>query len=275
MFYCMQLYTIHVIRFQKVFPAVFALLPNRTEATYIKMLTALKALAPTMNPHSITTDFEKAAKNAFQVVFPNAAQYGCLFHFGQCLWRRIQKLPEVSKNYIDDPDYALNVKCLSAIAFVPPLHAKEAFKTLISDDFYSSSSDIEALVDYIEENWIGGIRRGKERPARFPIAEWNCYQRVLDDQNRTNNAVEGWHRAFQSQLGASHPTLWKFIETIRGENSLNDVEVEQNSSGATPQPKRRKFVKLSERIKIIVDDYSNRSIAEFLRGIAHNLNLNV
>ncbi|ODM87861.1 hypothetical protein Ocin01_18821 [Orchesella cincta] len=35
-----QLYTIHVLRFQKVIPMVYALLPNRLETTYVKMLTA-------------------------------------------------------------------------------------------------------------------------------------------------------------------------------------------------------------------------------------------
>jgi len=114
---------------------------------------------------------------------------------------------------IANPEYALMVKFLTALAFVPSPAVKEAFDVLISDKFYSSSAHMEDLVDYVEENWIGGVRRGTERLPRFSIEEWNCYNRVTDGQVRTNNAVEGWHRGFQSQLGATHPTLWKFIET--------------------------------------------------------------
>jgi hypothetical protein len=26
---------------------------------------------------------------------------------------------------------------------------------------------------------------------------WNCYQRVLDGEERTNNSIEAWHRQFE------------------------------------------------------------------------------
>lgn len=204
------------------------------------MLSALRDLAQTLNPRSITTDFEKAAKNAFKKIFPGAVQNGCLFHLGQCFWRKIQKLPEVAKNYVEKPDYALKVKCLTALAFVPSSAVKEAFDALISDEFYASSSHMEDMVDYVEENWIGGIRRGKIRTARFAIEEWNCFDRLMNDQARTNNAVEGWHRGFQTQLGATHPIMWKFIETIQKEQSFNEVEIEKHLAGETPQPKSKK-----------------------------------
>lgn len=239
------------------------------------MLSALKELAPTLNPRSITTDFERAAKNAFKAVFPDTSQHGCLFHFGQCFWRQIQKLPEVSKNYVENPDYALRVKCLTGIAFVPPHFVKEAFQTLISDEFYSSSSDIERLVDYVEDTWIGVNRRGKSRPPRFAIEEWNCFHRVTNGIARTNNAVEGWNRAFQSQLGASHPTIWKFIEIIRKQQSLNEVHIQQHLGGQSPQPQRPKYRDVTERLKGIAEDFGNRNIIEYLKGIAHNLSLNV
>ncbi|ODM88747.1 hypothetical protein Ocin01_17935 [Orchesella cincta] len=231
-----QLYTIHVARFNKVIPTMYALLPNRLESTYVKMLNALKELVPNLKPVSVTTDYEKAAKNAFKSVFPNATQSGCLFHFGQCFWRKIQQLKDVSSKYVTDPDFALQVKCLTALAFVPPPSVKDAFEILIADEFYSSSRDMECLVDYVEDNWIGGNRRGKARPPRFDIAEWNYFHRVAEDLARTNNAVEGWHRGFQSQLGAAHPTIWKFIETIRKQQSLNELQMEQHLAGGTPQP---------------------------------------
>ncbi|ODM77881.1 hypothetical protein Ocin01_20181, partial [Orchesella cincta] len=243
-----QLYTIHVSRFGKVIPTVYALLPNRYESTYVKMLNALKDLAPNLNPRSITTDFERAAKNAFKVVFPVCTQHGCLFHLGQCFWRRIQTLPE---------------------------KVRKALAELISDPFYSSSTDIEDLVDYVEDNWVGGNRRGRERPPRFAIEEWNCHSRVIEDLSRTNNIVEGWHRGFQSQLGAAHPTIWKFIEAIKKQQSLNELQMEQQLAGESPQPQRGRYQDLTIRLKAVVEDFENRPISDYLTGIAHNLNLSV
>ena len=46
--------------------------------------------------------------------------------------------------------------------------------------------------NYIEENYIGAIRRGRFRRPRFPYALWDVYDRVLNSLPRTNNAVEGW-----------------------------------------------------------------------------------
>ncbi|ODM87485.1 FLYWCH-type zinc finger-containing protein 1 [Orchesella cincta] len=270
-----QLYTIHVARFNKVIPTVYALLPNRQQSTYVRLLTALKDLAPNLNPVSITTDFEKAAKNAFEIVFPNAMQNGCLFHFGQCFWRKIQSMPDVSKNYVSDPDYALKIKCLTALAFVPPHGVKEALEVLITDNFYSSSTDIESLVDYVEDTWVGTNRRGKERQPRFAIEEWNCFHRVAENLARTNNAIEGWHRGFQTTLGASHPSIWKFIDTVLKEQSLNELQMEQHLAGETPQPQRKRFRDLSDRLRALVEDFENRPIVDFLTGIAHNLSLSV
>ena len=61
-----QIYTIHAMINHRIFPCVFALLPNKTEATYNRFLTeVLNALRNIRNePEGILVDFEKAAMNA-------------------------------------------------------------------------------------------------------------------------------------------------------------------------------------------------------------------
>jgi hypothetical protein len=44
----------------------------------------------------IQIDFEAAAFNAVRNCFPNAQVKGCFFHFGQAIWRRVQRLGLVS-----------------------------------------------------------------------------------------------------------------------------------------------------------------------------------
>ena len=43
---------------------------------------------------------------------------GCLFHFGQAVWRNVQS-NGLSKKYSDDETFRLNVKKLIALAFAP------------------------------------------------------------------------------------------------------------------------------------------------------------
>lgn len=51
-------------------------------------------------------------------------------------------------------------------------------------------------MDYFEEYFIGRlVRNNRRRAPRFPIAIWNCFSRLNQQQPRTNNGNEGWHRA--------------------------------------------------------------------------------
>ncbi len=54
---------------------------------------------------------------------------GCLFHFGQCIWRHIQDCG-LTKKYHDDNDFHLNVKKLIALAFVPLVDVIKAYELL-------------------------------------------------------------------------------------------------------------------------------------------------
>ena len=88
-----QLYTIHAQVETKVVPCIFALLPDKTEETYVKLLRVLQSMIQNGNPRNVTTDFELASIQAFLTVFPNSKNNGCLFHFGQCIFRHIQQIP--------------------------------------------------------------------------------------------------------------------------------------------------------------------------------------
>ena len=62
------------------------------------------------------------------------------------------------------------------------------------------------------------------------------YDQTIGDLLRTNNAVEGWHRRFQANVGAYHPNFWKFIDILKREQSLNHVNISQARAGHQPEP---------------------------------------
>jgi hypothetical protein len=84
--------------------------------------------------------------------------------------------------------------------------------------------------------------------------------------------VEAWHRAIQSMMGMSHPTIWKFISGLRKMQNKRDGELEQLVAGNPAIGMRRRYKDFNIRIGNVVRDYANRTTTEFLRGIAHNLN---
>ena len=62
------------------------------------------------------------------------------------------------------------------------------------------------------------------------------FDAVMEGSPKTNNAVEGWHRAFNSALSANHVTVWKFINMLKREQSLQETKMEQQTAGA---PKKK------------------------------------
>jgi len=85
-----QLYTIHSYKSDCVVPLVYILMTNRTKNSYIEVLRQLLILNPQLDPLSILIDFEQPFISAFGEIFPKAVIKGCFFHFGQCVWRKIQ-----------------------------------------------------------------------------------------------------------------------------------------------------------------------------------------
>ena len=94
-----------------------ALLPNTTEATYTEMLKEVKYLTNNVDPQTIMTDFERAAINASNVVYPNTEHSGCLFHLSQSIYRRIQRegLQVQYNNNVND--LQKNLRMLAALVW--------------------------------------------------------------------------------------------------------------------------------------------------------------
>ena len=99
------------------------------------------------------------------------------------------------------------------------------------------------------------------------------YNQTLDDLPRTNNAVEDLHRSFQANVGAYHPNFWKFIDILKREQNLTQVNIAQARAGYQPEPQRRRYLDSNQRIKNIVQDYHNHDIMQYLRGLAHNISM--
>ena len=62
------------------------------------------------------------------------------------------------------------------------------------------NGDVDDLLDYIEDNYIGRFSNAPRLPPLFPINLWNMFNRT-DELPRTNNSVDGWHRSYNHGNG--------------------------------------------------------------------------
>ena len=110
-----QLYSLHALVLGDVIPCLYALLPNKTEATYNRFLQEISAFSPDLQPESITMDYEKGAMNAVSATFPTASIHGCFYHLAQSVNRQIQELG-LQERYRTDDELALTSRMLPSLS---------------------------------------------------------------------------------------------------------------------------------------------------------------
>ncbi len=192
-----QLFTINLDINNKSCPLVYACLKNKEQTTYIFFFNQIKSLINKM-PKLILSDFEKAIINSIDIVFPDTIIGGCYFHFAKCLWTNMNKKglsiyynKETSNKFYKCYNY------LKLLVFVPMDMVVEAFEQIKSK---LAPRKMLVFIQYMESTFIGKKVRGKADTRTlplFPINIWNCYNRVLSGEARTNNGIEAWHLAFE------------------------------------------------------------------------------
>ncbi|CAF1192190.1 unnamed protein product [Adineta ricciae] len=246
-----QMFTLHGLFKSQVIRLVYGLLIGKKTSDYDQFFQRIME-EDDFNPDSILTDFESATIKSVKSLFPNVLHKGCLFHFGQYIWRNIQS-HGLQNKYQADKSFYLNVKKLIALAFVPILDVVKAFK-LIVDDF---DDDADQFLNYFEKTWIGERKRrgaGRKNP-QFPIELWNIHDRITSNLPRSNNSIEGWHNAFAKRVSTAHPTITKLADKIRHE----------------PKPKKAVYRKLDERITRLVGDYNSIDLGGHSKDLAANM----
>ncbi len=263
-----QLYTIHGIRNGAHAVGAYALLPDKRETTYVEMLSELQTLTNNVSPNTIMTDFERAAMNAFNTVYPQTEQSSCLFHLSRNIFKHIQESGLQADYNHNVNDVKTNLRMLSALAFVPEADVEQSF---VSIQQHCGRAE-RPVLDYFESTYIGTYRRveqphrGRNRP-RFSKEIWSMHDRLQMGLPRTNNHLEGWHNGFAKRFKQTHPDIWKFIDTLRIENAVQEMNIAQIRAGRNPKKQGAMYTTVTESLDNIVADYPNQNILDYLRNI--------
>ncbi|KAH7708927.1 hypothetical protein AAVH_23803 [Aphelenchoides avenae] len=264
-----QVFVLLAKRGSYVLPVAYGLLPNKSRESYERFFTLLKGAWPQLNPVTVSLDFEQATLTAIRNAFPEAALLGCLYHLAKNVRPHVGR-EQLLARYNNDADFAVQVRTIVALAFVPLADVELAFETL-EDEL---PDELQPVLAYFETYYIGRRRNdnGRREPL-FPKALWSVHARTVNNQDRTKNHAEAAHRKLQAMLQMDHPSLWKFIDSLIHVQKETDFRYEQYVRGDQNVPKRKKYREADERILTIVSEYRNREIIEYLRGIAHNFQM--
>ncbi|KAL8599902.1 hypothetical protein ACOMHN_016247 [Nucella lapillus] len=99
---------------------------------------------------------------------------------------------------------------------------------------------------------------------------WNVYNRVGDNLPRTNNSVEGWHRAFDQRMSVTHPTLGRLVSKLPKEQASTEIMLEQRAMGVRMR-KNKQYEVVNTRLQALVARYAQEDVLVFLKSVAHNL----
>lgn len=266
-----QLYTLHTKVDTQCFPQLFCLLPNKTEDTYVRLLNLIKNKAlefnMLMNPTKVVIDFEIAMLNAVITVF-NIIPKGCVFHFNQCIYRKIQNLGLAAnynrKNPIELYTWARRIMTLP---FVPPGRLDCVFNYIQQSAPVDFNIQTSAMHAYLNETYLDQVG------ALFSREVWNHY----NEQDRTNNVCEGFHSKINRRIHHAHPNIFQFVNLIKEEQMYIERTIRQVLNGAQ-QAKKAKYVRCENRISSLIDRTFNRGIVpnllmimEYVDAVSHQV----
>lgn len=115
------------------------------------------------------------AWQAVRHVFPGVAMKGCIFHWSQAVWRKVQDLGLVTTYRERDSVYRY-IRHLMALPFLP---SNQITDTFASYRVRANSEPLRQLVSYFDNQWMNH--------ATFDVPSWCVYGLTI----RTNNDVEG------------------------------------------------------------------------------------
>lgn len=80
---------------------------------------------------------------------------------------------------------------------------------------------------------------------------------IISDLPRTNNVAEGWNNAFASMNGVKRPTIFKFIDHLKKDESLARAKIIVCLAGTKPTKRDQKYANHDAALKQSVINYIN------------------
>ena len=214
----------------KFLPGLFALLPDKEGATYLRLWETLKIqlqlCKPGCAPQKLIVDFELGVSNSFHEIFPEASIAGCYFHFRQSIRHQLG-LKGCLKLYDNNESFQQIVDYMISLAFVRSDKIVEYFElaleSKIDNEAQSLPEEAGDFFDYFIKVYIGRLtgRSGSRRNPLFAHSRWSIYSQVISGEPVTNNALEAWNGQWNSCSNSnSNSNIWAIIQGFKREDAM-------------------------------------------------------
>lgn len=247
-----QVYSIHVMKMGIMVPVCVALLPQKNHETYSRFFHLLLEVAVRygfrFDPRIVCIDFESAVIATITEMFPNARIRGCLFHYSQAIWRKVQNLGLSGRYTVDDAFNRL-VRRAAALPLVPREQVDEVWLEAMNEVI---DEDATRFTDYMTTTWVDNLS------ARFPVEMWTHDDNI--EGQRTNNHLEGWHSTLNKALSRPHPNIYQFIEMLKSEQRNFETQLRILQAGGAPPVQRAKARRVTDRLVRLRQRLTNNDI---------------
>lgn len=203
-----QIYTIHGddnsdMEHTRVIPLVYVIMTKMNENTYKIVFDLIKTVIPNWKPLKFTSDFEKAAMNAMQFIFPEVQIKGCQIHMAKAVKKRAKEL-KLDKNKLLNRTVAL----CTALPLLPRNLIIEGWNYIL--DVMNSDEKLNSFSAYMFKQWL--------KDEKF-IDVW-C---VSEERHRTTNCLEGWHNRINKKI-RGNCNLMTVLNALKCDSDLNIVK---------------------------------------------------
>ncbi|XP_078326026.1 uncharacterized protein LOC144622863 [Crassostrea virginica] len=239
----------------KQIPLVFVIMSGKKKEDYYEVLRFIdRRLPEDISLQGFVADFEAALWQAMKDRFPRMPIQGCVFHWTQAVFRKVQE-HGLQTAYNQKDNVFKFVRKLLALPFLPPEHIQETFERL--DD--RAPEALAPVMDYVYRTWI--------RSPVFEIHHWSVFMTAI----RTNNDVEGWHNKLNTGVATRGAVpFYHLVSVLYVEASDISLSMKMVSEGKMQRYQRKKTRQMEGRVFSLWQQYCERTInaSQLLQGCA-------
>ena len=129
----------------KQVPLLYVFMSRRRKRDYLAVFRSLLHLLPSTSVQKCVADIEKGLWNALRQLFPGMPIKGCVFHWCQAIFRKIQKSGLAVSYSSKGSAYTFPLK-LMALPFLPREHIPLAFNKLKD----TAQGRLQTVVRYVD-----------------------------------------------------------------------------------------------------------------------------
>jgi hypothetical protein len=206
-------------------------------------------------------DFEIAVLNVVRRMFPNLKVKGCLFHFGQSLFRYFVKIPGMKDLYLNNPQVQRWFKSVFLLALIPVEFVQMKFGLIsaMADLPEDLKVKLQPFVQYVKKTYINS--------QYFTVEMWNHFATKFE---RTNNRVEADNGGMKKYCGAAEPDINKATRLLRQYETKSRIAyLNASKPNAFPYISRREDFERDTEFRLARKTYEKGkyTIEEYLEEI--------